>query len=289
MPGHSNLRRLSGAAKEGVARLAERNRFVYGWKVRWLSHRADVFLVSFPKTGRTWLRVMLGRALQRHFGLTGRNLLRYSQARVHHPGVPRVLATHDDSPQWKRPDEIFGDKRAYRRRRVVFLVRDPRDVIVSLYHHRANWYRGTRWAYGGSLGEFVGESLGSFDSLLRFYGVWERERDVPAGFLLVRYEDLHADPRRELRRVLDFVGVPGVPDEIVDDAVEFAAFRNMRKLEQRGALRTKALRVRDRDDPDARRVRKGRVGGHTGEFTPEEAADLDRRLADAGGPFGYPG
>ena len=279
--------RLPQATKDRFARLAERNHLVYGWKVRRLARRADVFLVSFPKTGRTWLRVMLGRSLQRHFGLKGRNLLRYTAATVSHPGLPRILATHDDSPQAKRPDEMLTDKRAYRGSRVVFLVRDPRDVIVSLYHHRASWHRDSDDAYGGTLGEFLGESSGSFDSLLRFYEIWSENREVPAAFLLVRYEDLHTDPARELRRVLDFVGAGGVSDEIIEEAVKFAAFRNMQRLEDEGSLKTKALRVRDAKDPNARRVRRGRVGGHTDELSPELVAELDRRLAESGGPFGY--
>ena len=30
--------------------------------------QADVFLLSYPKTGRTWLRVMIGQMLAAHFG-----------------------------------------------------------------------------------------------------------------------------------------------------------------------------------------------------------------------------
>lgn len=274
-------------AKDRFARLAERNRLAYAVKVRWLSRRADVFLISYPKCGRTWLRVLLGRALKQHYGLTGRNLLRFTAGAVRRPGVPRILATHDDSPQAKRPGEILAGKRAYRRRRVVFLVRDPRDVVVSSYHHRASWHRGTQQGFEGTLAEFLDEPVGSFDSILRFYSVWEAASDVPAAFLLVRYEDLHEDPGRELRRVLEFVGARDVADEVVEDAVRFAAFRNMRRMERRGALKTKALRIRDEADPNARRVRRGRIGGHTAELAPAQVVDLDRRLAEAGGAFGY--
>lgn len=274
-------------AKDHFARLAERNRHVYGLKIRWLARRTDVFLISYPKAGRTWLRVMLGRALQRQLGIRGRNVLRLTAGKTAFPGLPRILATHDDSPQWKAPERIFADKRAYRGRRVVLLVRDPRDVVVSLYHHRTGWYRGTDQEYVGSIDDFVTERVGGFDSLLRFYEVWDANRAAPEAFLLVRYEDLRADPGGQLRRVLDFVGVGPVGDEVVDEAVRFAGFRNMRRLENRGALRSKALRVRDPDDPSARRVRRGRVGGYRDELSPAVAAELDRRLAESGGVFGY--
>ena len=44
-------------------------------------------------------------------------------------------------------------------------------------------------------------------TLLRFYDVWASRLDAPRASLVVRYEDLHADPAGELRRVLAFAGV----------------------------------------------------------------------------------
>jgi hypothetical protein len=36
--------------------------------LRWYAHqKADVYLVSYPKCGRTWLRLMIGRAIAGHF------------------------------------------------------------------------------------------------------------------------------------------------------------------------------------------------------------------------------
>ncbi len=160
-------------------------------------------------------------------------------------------------------------------------------MIVSLYHHRASWHRGEAMAYEGTLGEFLHEEVGGLESLLRFYEVWDDAHEVPKGFLLVRYEDLHANPAHELRRVLDFVGATDVSDSVVAEAAEFAAFENMRGLEEEGTLQTKALRVRDGDDDEARRVRRGRVGGHVDEMAPDEVAELERRLAAAGSRFGY--
>ena len=51
---------------------------------------------------------------------------------------------------------------------MILLVRDPRDVIVSLYHQR----RGRHGGYPGSLAEFLDERVGGFESLLRFYDAW---------------------------------------------------------------------------------------------------------------------
>ena len=91
--------------------------------------------MSFPKCGRTWLRVLVGRALQVHYGLPDdTDVTELAHLAELDPRVPSVLVTHDDDAQWKAPADVERDKGGYRHRRVILLVRDPRDVIVSLYH-----------------------------------------------------------------------------------------------------------------------------------------------------------
>lgn len=247
--------------------------------------RADVAVVSFPACGRTWLRVMIGRAFQLHYGLPADA----DVVELHHLAeldrrVPNVLVTHDDDAQWKRPDELGRDKSAYRRQRVVLLVRDPRDAVVSLYHHKT----GRRGAYDGTLAEFLDEPVGSAASLLAFYDAWAAGLDVPAATLVVRYEDLHAAPHEQLRRVLGFAGVTGLADATVDAAVEYGSFANMRRLEEAGSMASEKLRPVRAGDPGSYKTRRGTVGGHRDELTPDQIAHLDRLVAASqAGRFGY--
>ena len=242
--------------------------------------RADVVLVSFPACGRTWLRVMLGRALQAHYGLPAEA----DVVELHHLAeldarVPNVLVTHDDDPQWRRPEEVGRDKSAYRHQRVLLLVRDPRDAVVSLYHHKT----GRRAAFAGTLAEFLDEPVGSIGSLLAFYDAWAAALGVPAATLVVRYEDLHARPEDELRRVLAFAGVGDVADATVTAAVDYGSFANMRRLEEAGTAASDKLRPVRAGDPASYKTRRGTVGGHRDELTPDQIAHLDRLVADSPG------
>jgi Sulfotransferase domain len=252
---------------------------VLGWYRR---RRSDVVLVSFPKCGRTWLRVMIGRSLQRHFGLPdGADPVELAHLAELDHRVPSVLVTHDDDAQWKAPGEVERDKGSYRHRRVILLVRDPRDVIVSLYHQMG----GRRGVEVGTLGEFVERPAGGFASLLAFYDAWAGALDVPAAVLVVRYEDLHSDPAGELRRVLAFLGVRDVDAATVDEAVDHGSFANMRRLEEAGASASARLRPVG----DAYKTRRGAVGGHRDELAPAQVARLDARMAASPGAarFGY--
>jgi len=52
--------------------------------------------------------------------------------------VPLIRVVHDNRPMLRRTSELEESKAHYRSKRVLFLVRDPRDVIVSSYFEMKN-------------------------------------------------------------------------------------------------------------------------------------------------------
>ena len=54
--------------------------------------QADVFLLSYPKTGRTWLRVMIGQMLAAHFDHPELAHVELGTRMPRFEGVPRILA-----------------------------------------------------------------------------------------------------------------------------------------------------------------------------------------------------
>ena len=252
---------------------------------------ADAAIVSYPKCGRTWLRTMLGHVVAEHarlptddvaaqidlFGLTARSS-QYSG--------PRLYVTHDGQPHYRRAENIRWSKARYKDIDVVFLARDPRDVLVSLYFDRAKRRSNTK-QYSGTLSEFLAEEAGGIDTLIAFYNSWAEQAHVPRSFLLVRYEELRADTIGELRRILDFVGLGSVEDDVIRRAVDATRFERMRELEAAGSVSDYKLRPGDASDPESFKTRRGVVGGYTEYLTPAEAEELDERLASLAPVFGY--
>lgn len=227
--------------------------------------QADVYLISFPKCGRTWLRLLIGKALAVHHGSADSvDMLELTPLTEKLPNLPTIAVTHDGDPHLCSPEELPSDKSYYRTKRVVLLARDVRDTLVSLYCHLV--HREPSGSVVGfdlhDLGTFVHSKRGGLDTLLRFYRIWHENRHVPVQFLLVRYEDLHAEPHRELARVLDLIGLAGYSARTLDQAVEFARFDNMRAMELVNRFQSFRLSTARPHDPESFKTRRGRVGGY---------------------------
>ena len=196
---------------------------------------------------------------------------------------------------------------------MVVVVRDPRDVMVSLYYHSRSI---TGIAYEGSWDEWFeafvagtaplpmaaprgdgdvcaaeadarGESRrpsgAPNDWFEHTLGWWQVAKASPDRVLWVRYEDMLSDPINEVRRVARLVS-PGLAD---DDAalrriVEASSFEEMKQ--------------RHEADPDSathRRAgehghfRQGKAGDWRAHLTGEQRTRFDeilrRRLAGTGG------
>lgn len=254
------------------------------WARRWRRPRqADAFLLSCPKTGRTWLRVMIAEALARHYALPDlAGTERSRPARV--PGVPRLVAKHDGTPDKKVSREISGDRSEYADCRVILLVRDLRDTVVSSYFQATRRER----CFEGDVSSYLRWPRGSFESMLRYYNVRAAQRTVPREFMLVRYEDMHADASGELRRVLGFLRLDSVADSTIRDSVEHASFGSMRSREALRPADGTPLAAGRVGDPESSKTRRGKIGGYADYLPPEDVAWIDARIDSELDPFyGY--
>jgi catechol 2,3-dioxygenase-like lactoylglutathione lyase family enzyme len=255
--------------------------------------RADAVVVSFPKSGRTWMRALLSFYYARSRGLDTGELLGFDNHHARDPSIPRILFTHDNHLV-----DALGEaelERLYAARPVVLLVRDPRDVVVSAFH-QTRWrtdplkkaLRGKDAPHLSELSAFLRDPEWGLLRHLAFLERWRRRTGRLPRILPVRYEDLKADTARELDRVLRFLGEVPAP-EAVARAVSEASLERMRERERAGAFDSASRRFgAPVDHPDAFKVREGRVGGWRRHFSAEDVAWIEATMAarmPAG--FGY--
>jgi hypothetical protein len=285
----TGARHLPFLPKERTRRLERWLRGHEDWRKLRL---ADAVVVSFGKSGRTWLRVLLSRVYQLQHGLGERAVIGFDNLHYQTGVLPKILFTHDNYVKdytGHRDSKVdFYDKK------VVFLARDPRDVAVSQYF---------QWKYRmkpnkKDINDYPMDDLTPFEfvmsdvglpKVIDFMNLWAREAPKVRDFMVVRYEDLRARPEETLRALLEFLGTPAGAAQITD-AVGFASYDNMKRMEQQRVFWLSGGRLvpKDRSNPNSYKVRRGKVAGYRDDFDAAQLAEIDRLVETTLDPlYGY--
>ena len=184
----------------------------------------DSFIVSYPRSGSTWLRFLVGNLISTE-PISFKNIedvipdIHVNSAR-HIENIPR--------PRLLKSHEYFDSRYP----KVVYLVRDPRDVVVSYYRYHLKVRRLEEgYPIAHYVDEFLNGSLEPWKSWQGNVASWLEARDGSPHFLLTRYEDLLDNTAAELARIAEFLGINAGPASL-DRAVTLSSAQRMRELEQ---------------------------------------------------------
>jgi hypothetical protein len=260
-----------------------------------------VWIASYPRSGNTWLRFLLGNLLlekvesSAQIASTLPDIHRFVTAR-HLMGPERTyIKTHW---AWRADLPLRENTGA-----AVYLLRHPIDVVQSSLNYAA---RGTgdfvRDAKPEELDRyarnFVAEFInygGNGDWYRQGFGTWIENltswtaTKLPFPVHAVRYEALRADPVRELTGIAHFLGLPATPERIAT-AVERSS------LERLGAIEEEELRAGQPGLFYGSRSAKSKdkgfrfIGGEDRkplELTEQERVRLAERFAPAMAKLGY--
>jgi len=222
-----------------------------------------IFLVSYPKSGSTWLRFLIGNYLT-----NGQcDFTNYHQIVPDIHYNPEQLEKISDGPiikfiksHWPfTPDS----------KKVIYIVRDGRDVALSYYFHFLRKGKQATWFFK----EFL--ELFNTTSTLDKFTLWSHHvnewlDNAPKDFMLVRYEDMQTNTNAELIRVLEFADIP-VNQQTVTTAVEAAQFKRMQQLEKQQRSFDPTLAG---SAPNQYAVRSGKVGESKSYFSDELMAQF---------------
>jgi hypothetical protein len=212
----------------------------------------DTFVVSYFRSGSTWSRFLLGNFIHQDEPITFANVdRRFPEISMWPDRVLRTL------PRVMKSHECFDP----RYERVIYIVRDPRDVAVSFYYYNLK----VRVIPDGyPMEEFVDRfTAAKVVPYADRVGCWEdhvlswlRLRQGKAGFRLIRYENLLLDPGKELRQLAPLLGIDPTPERI-DRAVQLSSASNMRSLEQKQSKEWHTTKDTRADIPFVREAKSG--------------------------------
>jgi aryl sulfotransferase len=242
------------------------------------------WLVSYPKSGNTWMRMMLqslrkgGAAVdinepidshtlhreefEEHFGVESSDLTEAEidavrpelhRAIARSAKVPLILRkVHDHCWLTTSGERVFPPEVS---RGAVYIARDPRDVAVSF----AAFYGMDLKSAVGYLGDSHRRPAKSSSRLIpqlsQPVGNWSEHvvswlDDAAMPVLLIRYEDMLADSALELAKVARFLGLP---EEACAQAAASSSFSTLREQEDEQGFR-------ERIPAATRFFRQGRSG-----------------------------
>lgn len=233
----------------------------------------DYYFVSYPKCGRTWTRYFLAAYLKekynRNFSLEFDNLIKLDYR------YPRIIYTHAHHRQDNLEDtKDFAQWLANHDKKVIFLVRDPRDVIVSSYFEYTKRGKGEVVDEDIELSEFIKLDHTGIEKIVDYMNLWYQAQDQFDDFLLLRYEDLKERPEKKFSRLIKFLNID-LDEEVLQEAVEKSSFENMREAEKSGEVQNKRLKPADKSDELTYKTRRGESGQYVEYFDREELDYLD--------------
>lgn len=211
----------------------------------------DTFLVSYPRSGNTWTRFLVCNVINPDDPVT------FAQLESRIPEIyyvpdrklrafprPRIIKSHECfDPRYKK---------------VIYIVRDPRDVLISYYEFQLK-----RRVIPDScsieefLPRFMESEIEPKTGSWRDHVVsWTATRSGDKGFLLLRYEEMLADTAKEAKKIATFLGLDCGPDQIAR-AVAMSSADRMRKLEKEQSREWDATKKTRQDKAFVRKAESG--------------------------------
>ena len=211
----------------------------------------DTFLVSFPRSGNTWTRFLVGNLIDANHPVSFAEL----ESRI-----PEIYFVPDrELRRFQRP-RVIKSHECFDPRypKIIYIVRDPRDVLISYYEYQL---KRRVLSDDCPLDEFWPKFMQSaiepkIGSWRDHVASWIGTRGGQKNFLLLRYEEMLENTQAEATKIAAFLGLDSNPEHIAR-AVELSSADRMRKLEKEQADQWSATKKTRQDKPFVRKAVSG--------------------------------
>lgn len=228
----------------------------------------DVIIVSYPKSGSTWVRFTLANLLSQF--LERHEEVDFLRAQLLVPEVSSHASGNGVNFEALPRPRIMRSHALYNSRfpKVVYLLRDPRDVLVSYYYHFKKFYE-----FDGTLLDFLRSDLRKIQ-WDEHVNSWIFQSPSLANTCVIRYEHMLRDTFLEFQKIVHFSGLTCMPEDI-RSAIEKSSFQRLRDLEER-----KGLGYVEQQNTQIRFIREGRSGAWQEHFGPAEKTYVKEKFGN---------
>lgn len=258
-------------------------------------HPGDVFIVSYPKCGTTWMQHIVYGIY--NDGIAPKDMIEFM---TRTPFLELLGA--DSVEKMPKPGAVkthlpFNLQPYSPQAKYIYVTRNPYDCCASFYHHTRSFppYKFQDKSFDDFFEMFVSGKCDFgdyFDHQLSWY-----EHKDDDNVLLVTYEDLKKDVRKEILKIANFLGEeygtklrerPDILENIVN-ATSVETMKSFNKEFQKWTqhlsdiLPKGTMGTEEKDDLDKPMtgdfVRKGVVGDWRNHFSQDQIERLKERIA----------
>lgn len=140
--------------------------------------------------------------------------------------------------------------------KIIFLMRDPRDVAVSMHNLNLIQERSINWTHPRAKFFLVFKKcfrllsyINTISHWKRHYYSWKKSQYYP-----IKYEDLLGDCKKALEKILEYLEV-SVEEKVINEAVKNFSFKKI------------TGRTRGQENKNSTEFRKGVAGDHKNKFS----------------------
>ena len=228
-------------------------------------------MLSYPKSGRTWIRFMVDSYLCKAFDLTCPNVFdAEKQLKRVHP----VEWTHltgamiAKQPYWAIGSWNFDD--STRRAPWLILTRNFQATLASAYFQARDRIK----VFTGTPSQFVRDPRYGAVKIVSFYNQLHELRSTLYDCHLFSYEQFTTDPHTQLRRMIEALSLK-IDETLIDQVIDDSSFENMKRLSTEPQYAGSVIAPTDPTRPETFKVRSaGRDKKDL--FSQEDLAYIDR-------------
>lgn len=198
-------------------------KILFGYKVptKFLKTRnSDIFIVSYPKSGNTWLRFLIGNYIHSKIDFNNIETL-----------IPDIHRSNTKDLNKMKNKRFIKSHHRFNPNytKVVYIKRDVRKVALSYYR----WFLKFNPKKFSNFEEF-------FNAFIRNgagpYGRWDEHindwlgKSKKENILVIDYENLKKNTLETFTKILKFCNLP-IDQDKIQTAIEKSSFSQMKKLE----------------------------------------------------------
>ena len=217
----------------------------------------DLYLVSYPKSGTTWLNFIIANV-----NILMSNMDEEVNVFNIHDFVPDIHYSQDIGniratfPNYRIIKSHDNYNIGYKK--VIYLIRDPRDTMVSFFHFSCSLN-----LFSGSLSEFIRSPIYGIESWCTHLKSWYEDSPIALRIYFMRYEDMKNNTFDTLNAMYTMLG-HHIPENVLQRAIELSSFSKMKESENKWAYGGR---------PSGKQMtfmRKGKSGAYSNELSKED-------------------